>query len=83
MTLTSSELFGNLLKRHFSEDSEHMIPLTNQKLFDIFAAKAEKNPGGGGDALVVDNETVQHLELAKKDVSARYPPQLHFLFNFI
>lgn len=65
----ASELFGNLLKRHFSEDSEHMVPLTNQKLFDIFAAKAEKKPGGG-DALVVDNETVQHLELAKKDVSA-------------
>ena len=81
MTLTSSELFGNLLKRHFSEDSEHMVPLTNQKLFDIFAAKAEKKPVGG-DTLVVDNETVQHLELAKKDVSARYPPQLSFLFNF-
>ena len=59
-----------------------MIPLTNQKLFDIFAAKAEKKPVGG-DALVVDNETVQHLELAKKDVSARYPPQLLFLFIFI
>ena len=81
MTLVRSELFGNLLKRHFSEDSEHMIPLTNQKLFDIFAAKAEKKPVGG-DALVVDNETVQHLELAKKDVSARYP-QLHFLFIFM
>ena len=81
MSLVSSELFGNLLKRHFSEDSEHMIPLTNQKLFDIFAAKAEKKPVGG-DALVVDNETVQHLELAKKDVSARYPHQLPFLFIY-
>ena len=73
MTLVSSELFGSLLKRHFSEDSEHMIPLTNQKLFNIFAAKAEKKSDGGGDVLVVDHETVQHLELAKKDVSARYP----------